>query len=312
MNRRNFVYAAASGISAAVASMAADNARRHPMQYHLSCGAIGVKASQQQAIDYAAKYGFDCVDADGKYLASLSDAALAHLLDDMKARNVGWAAAGLPVEFRRDDAAFASSVKEFPAYAKALRRARVERVGTWILPSHASRTYLTNFRVHANRLRDVAAILEAENLRFGMEYVAPRTSLVAEKYPFLHTMAEMKELIAEINHPNVGIVLDSWHWYCAGDTAKDLLSLKASDVISVDLNDAPKGIPVEQQMDLSRELPAATGVIDVKAFLGSLKEIGYHGPVRAEPFNDAVNKMSADEALRATIASLDKAFAQTV
>ncbi len=307
MDRRNFFYAAAS-----VAAMAAGNARRHSMQYHLSCGAIGVKASQQQAIDYAAKYGFDCVDADGTYLASLSDAALARLLDDMKAKNVGWAMADLPVEFRRDDAAFASGLKGFPAYAKALRRARVERVTTWIMPTHATRTYLANFRVHAKRLREVAAILEAENLRFGMEYVAPRTLLVMEKFPFLHTMAEMKELIADIQHPNVGIVLDSWHWYCAGDTAKDLLSLKASDVVSVDLNDAPKGIPVGQQIDSKRELPAATGVIDVKAFLASLKEIGYHGPVRAEPFNDVVNKMAADDALRATIASLEKAFAQIV
>ena len=51
--------------------------------------------------------------------------------------------------------------------------------------------------------------------------------------------------------------------------------------MSVDLNDAPAGIPVDEQVDNKRELPAATGVIDVKAFLGCLKEIGYKGPVRA-------------------------------
>jgi sugar phosphate isomerase/epimerase len=309
MNRRHFLYAAASGIGAAVSAMAAGNSRRHIMQYHLSCGSIGVKANQQQAIDYAAKYGFDCVDADGDYLASLSADGLRRLLDDMKAKNVGWATAGLPVEFRRDDATFTAGMKKLPAYAKNLRRAGVERVTTWIMPSDATRTYVANFRAHSKRLGEAARILGDENLRFGMEYVAPRTLLVAEKYPFIHTMAEMKDLIAEMNRPNAGIVLDSWHWSCAGDTAKDILSLRASDVISVDLNDAPKGVPVDQRIDSSRELPAATGVIDLKAFLGSLKEIGYKGPVRAEPFNKAVESMPPDEALRVTAASLDKAFA---
>jgi sugar phosphate isomerase/epimerase len=308
MNRRHFIYAAASGIGSAVSAMAAGE-RRHIMQYHLSCGSIGVKADQKQAIDYTAKYGFDCVDADGNYLASLSDDALQRLLDDMKSKKVGWATAGLPVEFRRDDAAFSQGIKKLPAYAKGLRRAGVERVTTWIMPSDASRTYLANFRAHSKRLAESARILAAENLRFGMEYVAPRTLLVAEKYPFVHTMAELKDLLADMNQPNTGIVLDSWHWSCAGDTAKDILSLKASDVISVDLNDAPTGVPVDQRIDSSRELPAATGVIDVKTFLGSLKEIGYKGPVRAEPFNKTVESMSPDEALRVTAASLDKAFA---
>ncbi len=307
MNRRHFFYAAASGIGAAVSAMAAGG--RHVMQHHLSCGSIGVKANQKQAIDYAAKYGFDCVDADGIYLASLSDDALASLLQDMKSKNIGWATAGLPVEFRRDDATFSAEIKKLPAYAKGLRRAGVERVTTWIMPSDASRTYIANFRAHSKRLREAARILADQNLRFGMEYVAPRTLLVSEKYPFIHTMAELKDLIADMNQPNAGIVLDSWHWSCAGDTAKDLLSLRASDVVSVDLNDAPKGVPVDQRIDSSRELPAATGVIDLKSFLGSLKEIGYKGPVRAEPFNKAVESMPPDQALRATAASLDKAFA---
>jgi len=280
------------------------------MQFHLSCGSIGVKADQLKAIEYAATFGFDCVDADERYLASLSDAQLARLLDDMKTRKVGWAMAGLPVEFRRDDAAFASGMKDFPAYAKTLRRAQVERVTTWLLPSDAKLTYRANFQLHARRLREIAEVLAAENVRFGLEYVSPRTLLTAQKYPFLHTMAETRELIAEIGKPNVGLVLDSWHWYNAGDTGQEIRALKASEVVSVDLNDAPKGIPLDKLQDSSRELPAATGVIDVKTFLASLQEIGYKGPVRAEPFNKTVEHMPPEEALQATMASLEKAFAQ--
>ena len=60
MTRRSFLVAG-SALSAA-AALARES---RPMQFHLSCGAIGVKASQREAIDYAAKYGFDAVDADG-------------------------------------------------------------------------------------------------------------------------------------------------------------------------------------------------------------------------------------------------------
>jgi sugar phosphate isomerase/epimerase len=134
--------------------------------------------------------------------------------------------------------------------------------------------------------------------------------LVSQRYPFVHTMAETKDLIAEMGQPNVGLVLDSWHWYTAGDKKADLLALKPAEVVSVDLNDAPAGLPVEQQVDSRRELPAATGVIDVASFLGALKEIGFTGPVRVEPFNEPVRRMPPEQAIAAAKAALDKAFSQ--
>ena len=176
------------------------------------------------------------------------------------------------------------------------------------MPCDARRTYIENFRIHVSRLREVARILKEQKIRLGLEYVGPKTAWSSQLYPFIHTMAEMKELIAEINTGNVGFQLDSWHWWNAGETAADILSLKGSEVIAVDLNDAPAGIPKDQQVDNHRELPCATGVIDVKEFLNALNQIGYDGPVRAEPFNQAVNKMGKDDACSAAAAALKKAF----
>jgi len=122
-------------------------------------------------------------------------------------------------------------------------------------------------------------------------------------------MAATKKLIAEIGRDNVGFVLDSWHWYTAGETEADLLTLTNKDVIACDLNDAPAGIPVDEQMDLSRELPCATGVIPLKTFLGALVKIGYDGPIRAEPFNKKLNALDNDAAMAATAAAMKKAFA---
>ena len=304
LSRRKFLAAAAA--AGAGAALGAE----HGMKLHLSCGALGVKANQREAVEYAAKAGFDVVDADGRYLAGLSQSEVPELRDWMASKKVGWAMAGLPVDFRRDDATFSDGMKTFPAYAQAVRRAGVERVTTWLSPTSAQRTYLVNFRLHAQRLREIARVLADNNIRFGMEYVAPKTSWAAQRYPFIHTMAEMKELMAEMNQPNVGFVLDSWHWYTAGESKEDILSLRGKDVVSVDLNDAPAGVPLDQQMDGKRELPAATGVIDVKGFLSGLEKIGYDGPVRAEPFNEAVRRMAPEQAVSAALGALRKAFAE--
>ena len=56
------------------------------------------------------------------------------------------------------------------------------------------------------------------------------------------------------------------------------------------------GFDDRAQQDGRRELPSATGVIDVKAFLNALVKIGYDGPVRAEPFNKKLNAMPPDDA----------------
>jgi sugar phosphate isomerase/epimerase len=108
---------------------------------------------------------------------------------------------------------------------------------------------------------------------------------------------------------NVGCVLDSWHWYTAHETADDLRTLKNRDVVACDLNDAPAGIPVDQQIDNRRELPAATGVINLKKFLEVLVEIGYDGPIRAEPFNRVLNEMEDEMAVAATAMAMRNALA---
>ncbi len=84
--------------------------------------------------------------------------------------------------------------------------------------------------------------------------------------PFIHSLNETKELIAAIGTGNVGIQLDSWHWFTADETVADLLTLRNEDIITVDLNDAPQGIALDKQIDSARELPAATGVIPTSPF----------------------------------------------
>jgi sugar phosphate isomerase/epimerase len=312
-HRREFLAGlVAGGVAGArgrPARAAEPPAARRRMTMDLVCGNIGVKATQREAIALAHRHGFESVFPDAGELSRASDDEVQALVADLRARGLGFGAAFLAVDFRRDDETFARGMADLPAYARALQRAGVRRTGTWLPPASDALTYRRHFEQTARRLREIARVLADHGLRLGLEYVGPKTAWTSRRYPFLHTLAETRELIAETGAGNLGLVLDSWHWFHAGDGAADIAALRSEDVVAVDLNDAPAGVPKDQQKDNARELPLATGVIDVAAFLRALGAIGYDGPVRAEPFNEAVRKLPPEEAVAATGRAMRQAFA---
>jgi sugar phosphate isomerase/epimerase len=303
-SRRDFLRIAAAASLAGTARGAAGG----KMTMDLVCGNLGAGVDLPTAVALAHEHGFGSIGPDADALGRLSDGQLSDLLGDMKAKGLTWGAAGLAVDFRNDDDAFRDGMAKLPEFAAALKRAGATRVGTWINPGHNQLTYVANFRRHAKRLRGVAAVLGDHGVRLGLEYVGPKTAWSSTRHPFIHTLAETRDLVAEINQ-NVGFVLDSWHWYTAGETADDLRGLTNHDVIACDVNDAPASVPVDQQRDGVRELPCATGVIDLKSFMKALAAMGYDGPVRAEPFNATLRTMPPREAVAATARAMKKAFA---
>ncbi len=98
----------------------------------LSCGRIDVKASFLESVDLAVKHGFEGVDPNDEYFSRLSDEDLQKLLIELKAKNLKLGAAGLPVDFRKDEATFSEGLKKLSTVAGILERAGVTRVSTWI------------------------------------------------------------------------------------------------------------------------------------------------------------------------------------
>lgn len=316
LTRRNFIAHTGSALGAvsgmglfAGDSSAAGAPSKRKFYMLLSLSRLGFHGTFEQSVELARKYGFEGVDPDEKLFARLSDDELKRLLDRLSSSNLKLGAAGLPVDFRKDETTFNEGLKALPAVAKTLQRAKVWRVSTYILPCSNTLTYLQNFRQHACRLRECAKVLADHGQHLGLEYVAPRTLWRSENQPFIHTLSETKELEIAIGTDNLGIQLDSWHWYNAGESAADIETLRGRDVITVDLNDAPR-LPLDQLRDDHRELPAATGVIPVKEFLRALVEIGYDGPVQPEPFNAQLRAMPLEDAVKTAAAAMRKAFAE--
>lgn len=274
------------------------------------CGQrVGIDASQEPLIGLAQKHGFAAVEPLTWEIAAADKPKLDQLKAKLSEAKLDWSAANLPVEFRQDQEKFKQDLEALKKTAPALQSVGVTRIGTWIMPCHESMTYRANFRQHATRLKETSQILEQHGIRLGLEYVGTKSLWTKMRFPFIHTMQEALELISVIGQNNVGLVLDSWHWTMAGETSDQIRALDQQKVIAVDINDAPKGIAVDQQLDNVRELPMATGVIDLASFMQALVDIKYDGPVRAEPFNKPLNDLDNEAAAAKTAEAMKKSFA---
>lgn len=311
VNRRKFLKSTVVAGAALVmpnTSIASffDETARYKMS--INPGAIGVSLPFEQALDLAIKYGFEAISPQIDALRNYSDSERNAVLRKMKTRKLSWDATNLPVQFRNSEEEFRKGMDELTDNAKALRQVGATRMNTWIMPTHDTRTYHENFRLHANRLREAAQVIQPFGIRLGLEYVGPKTLMSRDKFSFIRTMKELQELLAEIDLPNVGLQLDAFHWFCADETVQDIEQLNPADIVTVDLNDAKAGRTANEQLDWERELPGDSGVIDLQGFLRALKKIGYDGPIRAEPFNKTLNEMGDEAAMAATFKAMKRSF----
>jgi sugar phosphate isomerase/epimerase len=276
----------------------------------LSPGAIGVRAGTLiEAIAGARLAGFGGVEFSPAEVAESIEregsARVRSLFDDAGVKPAGF---GLPLDWRGDDAAWRSSLAALPRLAAVAQAIGCGRTMTWIMPCSNDRPYDANLQFHVDRFRPAAAILADHGCRLGLEFIGPKTLRESQRYPFIHTMDAMLEMGREIG-PNVGLLLDCWHWHTSGGAVADLLRLTPADVVYVHVNDAPVGVAMDDYVDSVRGLPGETGVIDIAGFLQSLQAIGYNGPVAPEPFKKELAELPSDAARLQTVGeSMRKIF----
>lgn len=224
------------------------------------------------------------------------------------ARNLVLGSFGLPVEFRRDENTFLSELKDLPKHAALAKHLGVTRCCTWLFPAtdEPVAEYTCRF---IRRLRECAKILGEYGIRFGIEWVGPKTSRTL-KYDFIHTMPGALELIDAIGEKNVGLLFDSFHWFTSYAAKEDILALTADQIILVHINDAPNK-PADEQIDSERLLPGE-GIIDLKTMLTSLKQIGYDSFVSVETFSKELPLLPPAEVALKTKAAVDRVIFESL
>ena len=253
----------------------------------LSPGALGLRpANLQEAIEMARKAGYDGLEYNAGEVADLIDKhGVEHVRKLFSDANIRTAGFNLPLEWRKEEASWRAGLEKLPREAAAAAAIGNDRCPTWVMPCSNDRAFDENWKFHIQRFKPIAEILHAHGVRLGLEFIGPKTLRESQKYPFIHTMDKMLELGSEIG-PNVGLLLDGWHWHTSGTSVEDLRKLRPEQIVYVHVNDAPPGVPMDRYIDNQRALPGATGVIDIRGFLSALREIGYDGPIVPEPFGN--------------------------
>jgi sugar phosphate isomerase/epimerase len=259
----------------------------------LETGCVGVKGDLTERLDVARKYGFEGV---GVSIAEVKDSGPEHYADELARRGLVAASWGLTVDVRTDeDAAFRSDLADLPAAAELAARVGLARTSTWI-PSFSDTLPAARYAERlVGRVRDVAQILADQGQRLGLEFLGPETLRAGHTHECVHTLDGMLEIVADTKAPNVGLLLDSWHWHTSGGTVEELAALTNDLVVTVHVNDAPEGVPTNEYVDNDRRLPTETGVIDLAGFMSALAGIGYDGPLAPEPFDKSLADLTADE-----------------
>jgi sugar phosphate isomerase/epimerase len=271
----------------------------------LSVGAIGVQADLATAADLAARYGFDAVHVNLREVAALGTTQAQDILARAGVRAAGF---GLPIQYRQEEAEFDAALAELRDLAGVAMAMSLTRTTTWVPSWHDTLDFAANHAFLRDRFGRIAAILKEHGIRFGLEFLGPKTLRDGHKYEFIHTMDGMLAFCQEIGTGNLGLLLDAFHWYTAGGTMADLERLTDAEIVDVHVNDAPAGVPLDQQLDGVRGLPGETGAIGVPAFLAALARIGYTGPVMVEPFSQRVRELPPEDAVRVTGEALNNVW----
>jgi 2-keto-myo-inositol isomerase len=98
----------------------------------------------------------------------------------------------------------------------------------------------------------------------------------------VQTLELANEIVLKTARPNVGLVIDSFHFYAGGSTIESIDSLDASRLFIFHINDA-EDLPREQLEDRHRLLPGL-GILPLKEIVAALRRIGYDRVASVEIF----------------------------
>jgi sugar phosphate isomerase/epimerase len=264
--------------------------------------AIGIKGlSLQESVELASKTGFDAVLIDIVEVEKIADEkrvdAVKEIFATSGVRPASWNSAVAWTNDEKRDA----DLKLLPKRAALAREIGTTRATTGVMPGSNDRNFAENYKWTVERLRPVAEVLKREGCQLGIEFISPKTLRDTFKYEFIYTLGGTMDLAASIGTGNVGLLLDAWHLWQSGGDVSDMDQITAKDVIAVHVNDAPSGIPRDEQQDLVRCLPMETGVIDIVPFMRKLRDMGYDGPVMPEPFSKRVDEIAAKDPVAAAL-----------
>lgn len=127
-------------------------------------------------------------------------------------------------------------------------------------------------------LRTAAEQAGQAGMRLALEFQA--------RAAFANNLQTTAALVADVGHPNLGICLDSFHFFSGPSKSEDLAYLLPANLFHVQMSDLA-GVAREIAADCDRILPG-DGDLPIAIVAEYLRQIGYTGPVSVELMNPRI------------------------
>jgi 2-keto-myo-inositol isomerase len=124
-------------------------------------------------------------------------------------------------------------------------------------------------------LRELASIAERHGVALAFEFLGQKDCSVQK-------LDLADEIVQNVNRRNIGLVIDSFHFYTGGSTIRMIEALDPKRLFIFHIDDAEK-MPREQLTDAHRLLPGL-GILPLKEIIAAFRRIGYDANASVEIF----------------------------
>lgn len=250
-------------------------------------GATTMRASLEQDVQAAGAAGFKALEI---WAGKMNHYLQTHSLDDLWAL---FTSHGIrPVSINSIEhitfqgERYADIQEQCQRYSEIAAAIGCDKIVVVPSPTPPGVTWADIKRESIRVLGDLAEIAAAHNVKLAYEFLGKPDCSV-------HTLAQCWEIVQEADLPNVGLVLDTFHFYAGGSTLDSILAVNAEKIYIFHINDA-EDRPRKTLTDAYRLLPGE-GVIPLSDILAHLRTIGFDSLCSVELFRPAYWKRNAQE-----------------
>jgi 2-keto-myo-inositol isomerase len=241
-------------------------------------GATTMKADLATDVRAAAAAGFDYVEI---WAAKLREFLKAHSVSDLKTLFEEGSVKPLSINSIEhitfcEPAAYAtikSECEELSSIAEAIGCPYIV-----VVPGRFPQGGMSSYEViegSVGVLRELASIAERHKVALAFEFLGQQNCSV-------QTLELADEIVEKVNRRNIGLVIDSFHFYAGGSTIKMIDALDPKRLFIFHINDA-EDLPSGQLTDAHRLLPGL-GILPLKEIIEAFRRIGYDGVASVEIF----------------------------
>lgn len=266
-------------------------------------GATTMKADLAQDIRAASCAGFDCLEIWAsklrKFLKSGTTAELKDLFDEHELEP--YSINSIERITFRDLEAHAKLLEECEELCRIASEIGCPYIVVVPSPLPADRSRADVIEESVSVLGELGSIAEKYEVALAFEFLGQTDCSV-------QTLEQASEIVGQLARANVGLVIDSFHFYAGGSHIESIDSLDAQKLFIFHINDA-EDLPLEQLEDRHRLLPGL-GILPLKEITKALRRIGYDRVTSVEIFRPEYWERDPQELARDAHAAVSKVLAE--